>query len=399
MRWLKRHLRLILAVLVVAGILAVALWPESMAVDAVAVERGPMQVTIDEEGETRVRDRFVVSAPVTGRLQRIELEPGDAVVRGKTVLAQLQPAAAPLLDARTRTELSAGVDAARAAVGQAQAERDRAAAALERARTTARRQETLAEAGAVARDTLEAAQTTVTTAEEAWRAAQFTVQRAEYELQLARARLQAPSQPAGNIVQVIAPVDGVILKRLRESEATVPVGEPLLEIGDPSRIEIVSDLLSTDAVQVPPGAPVIIEQWGGSHPLKGVVRRVEPSGFMKISALGVEEQRVNVLIDVPDLPPEAGQLGDAYRVEIRIVTWQADDVVRLPVGAVFRRGSDWAVFVIEGDVATLRTVEVGQRNDTEMQIVGGLEAGQRVVLHPPDTLADGTRVVVRTSAT
>ncbi len=398
MRWLKNHLKLILSIVVVAGIVAVALWPQSMEVDAVAAARGPMRVTIDEEGETRVRDRFLISAPVSGRLQRIELEPGDPVVRGRTVLAQLLPADSPLLDSRTRGELSAAVDAARAAVGQAQAERDRSAAALERARTTARRQEALADAGAVARDTLEGAQTTVKTTEEAFRAAEFTVQRAEYELQLARARLQGPAAAGGRIVPVVAPVDGVVLRRLRESEATVPAGEPLLEIGNPSRIEIVSDLLSTDAVRVPPGAPVSVEQWGGPHPLEGIVRRVEPSGFMKVSALGVEEQRVNVLVDVPELPPEARQLGDGYRVEIRIVTWQADDVVKLPVGAVFRRGDEWAVFRIEEGVARLRTVQVGQRNDTEVQILGGLDAGQPVVLHPPDTLSDGTRVVVRSAA-
>lgn len=398
MRWLTRHLRLILAVIVVAGIAAVAMWPQAMEVDAVTVTRGPMRVTIDEEGETRVRDRFLISAPVSGRLQRIELEPGDEVVRGKTVLARLLPAASPLLDTRTRAELSAAVDAARAAVGQAQAERDRAAAALERARATAKRQEALADAGAVARDTLEAAQTAVKTAEEALRAAEFTVQRTEYELELARRRLQAPNAPDGTVVTVVAPVDGVILKRLRESEATVPVGEPLLEIGDPSRIEIVSDLLSTDAVRVPVGAPVIIEQWGGQHPLNGRIRRVEPSGFMKVSALGVEEQRVNVIVDVPELPPEARQLGDGYRVEIRVVTWEEENVVLLPVGAVFRRGSDWAVFTIEDGVARLRTVEVGQRNDEAVQILGGIDEGRTVVLHPPDTLANGMRVVVRGAA-
>lgn len=398
MRWLKRHLRLILAVLVVAGIVAVALWPQSMEVDAVTAARGPMQVTIDEEGETRVRDRFVISAPVSGRLQRIRLEPGDTVMRGKTVLAQILPAESPLLDARTRGELSAAVEAARAAVGQAEAERDRAAAALERARTTLQRQQALADAGAVARDTLDAAQTALKTAEEAHRAAQFTVQRAEYELQLARARLQGPQPPGGAVITVTAPVDGVVLRRVRESEATVPAGEPLLEIGDPSRIEIVSDLLSTDAVRVPPGARVIVEQWGGPHPLEGVVRRVEPSGFMKVSALGVEEQRVNVIVDLPELPAAAQQLGDGYRVEIRVVTWQADDVVKLPVGALFRRGGQWAVFRVEEGVARLRTVEAGQRNDTEVQILGGIDVGQPVVLHPPDTLADGTRVVVRGDA-
>jgi HlyD family secretion protein len=396
MRWLKKRFRLILSVLVVAGIAAVALWPKSMEVDVIAVARGPMQVTIDEEGETRVRDRFVVSAPVTGRLQRIELEPGDAVVRGQTTVARLTPAESPLIDPRTRGELAAAVEAARAAVGQAQAERDRAAAALDRARTSLRRQEALADAGAIARDTLEAAQTAVRTAEEAMRAAEFTVTRVEYELQLARARLQAPGA-GGRTVPVIAPVDGVVLKRLRESESIVPAGEPLLEIGDPARIEIVSDLLSTDAVQVEPGSQVIVDQWGGQHPLNGVVRRVEPSGFMKVSALGVEEQRVNVLIDVPELPAEARQLGDGYRVEIRVVTWQADDVVKVPVGALFRRGNDWAVFVVDNDVARLQMVEVGRRNDTEAQIVSGVSPDQAVVLHPPDTLENGTRVVVRGS--
>jgi HlyD family secretion protein len=394
MRWLKKRFRLILAVLVVAAIATVAMWPKAMEVDVVPVGRGPMRVTIDEEGETRVRDRFVVSAPVTGRLQRIELEPGDTVVRGKTMVARLTPAESPLLDPRTRGELTAAVEAARAAVGQAEAERDRAAAALERARTTARRQEALASAGAIARDTLEAAQTSLKTAEEALRAAEFTVTRAEYELQLARARLQAPAA-SGGTVPVIAPVDGVVLKRLRESESIVPAGEPLLEIGDPARIEIVSDLLSTDAVQVTPGAPVIVEQWGGPHPLTGTVRRVEPSGFMKVSALGVEEQRVNVLIDLPELRDQARQLGDGYRVEIRVVRWQADDVVKVPVGTLFRRGDDWSVFVAENGMVRLQTVQIGQRNDTEAQILSGLSPGQAVVLHPPDTLADGTRVVVR----
>jgi HlyD family secretion protein len=394
MRWLKRNIRLILGILVVAAIVAVAMWPKSMEVDAVTVERGPMQVTIDEEGETRVRDRFVVSAPVTGRLQRIELEPGDLVVRGKTLLASLTPAESPLLDPRTRGELAAGIEAARAAVGQAQAERARAATAVERARTTVQRQEALATAGAIARDTLEAAQTALRTAEEAGRAAEFAVTRSEYELELARARLQAPAATGGT-VPVISPVDGVILKRLRESESIVPAGEPLLEIGDPGRIEIVADLLSTDAVRVPPGASVIVEQWGGPHPLKGVVRRVEPSGFMKISALGVEEQRVNVLVDVPELPPEARQLGDAYRVEIRVVTWQADDVVKVPVGTLFRRGADWAVFVLDNGVARLQMVQIGQRNDTEAQVTSGLSVGQTIVLHPPDTLENDTRVVIR----
>jgi HlyD family secretion protein len=394
MRILK-HTRLMAGILVVLGIVVMALWPESIEVSAARVDRGPLQVTLDEDGETRVHDRFVVSAPVAGRLQRIELEPGDRVVRGKTVVARLSTADAPLLDPRTRAELQAGVEAARAAVGQAQAERDRANAELGRARTTLERQRQLMKAGAIASDTLDASETAVTTAEDAAKAAEFARSRTEYELQLARARLQAPA-PAGRSVEVVAPVDGVILKRLRESESVVPVGEPLIEIGDPSRIEIVADFLSTDAVRVLPGAQVLIEGWGGGDALRGRVRRVEPAGFMKVSALGVEEQRVNVLIDFDDASA-AGRLGDGYRVEVRVVIWTEPEVVKVPVGGLFRRGDAWAAFVIEGDRVRLQSVRLGQRNDVDGQVLEGLTPGQTVVLHPPDTLMDGARVSVRPS--
>jgi HlyD family secretion protein len=392
MRFLKNK-RLIAAVVVVLGIAAMAMWPESIEVNAARVDRGSMQVTLDEDGETRVRDKFVVSAPVTGRLQRIELEPGDTVVRGKTIVARMTTADAPLLDPRMRGELEAAVDAARAAVGQAQASRDRAATELTRARTTLQRQQELMKAGAVAADSLDAAETAVATAGEAHKAAEFTVSRAEYELKLARARLQAPS-PGGRASEIVAPVSGVVLKRLRESESVVPVGEPLLEIGEPSRIEIVADFLSTDAVRIQTGAPVLIEGWGGSHPLEGRVRRIEPAGFMKVSALGVEEQRVNVLIDFEDTAA-ASRLGDGYRVEVRVIVWRGDDVVKVPVGGLFRRGTGWAAFIIEGEHVKLQPVELDQRNDVDAQVVNGLSPGQTIVLHPPDTLTDGARIRVR----
>jgi HlyD family secretion protein len=394
MRRLFKHTRLILGILVVLAIVIVAMWPQSIEVDVTTVERGAMEVTVDEEGETRVRDRFVVSAPVSGRLQRIEIEPGDPVVRGKTVLARLTPAEAPLIDPRTRAELTAAAEAARAAVGQAQAERQRAATTLARARSTLHRQQELAKAGAIALDTLESSETAVRAAEEALRAAEFTVMRTEYESQRARARLQTPAA-TGRTVDVVAPVKGVVLKRLRQSEAVVPLGEPLLEVGDPEGIEIVADLLSTDAVRVRPGATVHIDQWGGGEPLAARVRRVEPSGFMKVSALGVEEQRVNVLIDFVDAASAARLLGDNYRVEVRIVVWSADDVIKVPVGSIFRRGADWAAFVVEDGRARLQPVQLGERNDLVGQVTSGLSAGQTVVLHPPDTLTDGTRVVVR----
>ena len=392
MRFLKNK-KLIASVLVVAAIVAVALWPQSMEVSVVHAERGPMQVTVDEDGETRVRDRFLVTAPVAGRVQRIEIEPGDKVVRGKTVLARITPAESPLLDPRTRGELSASVEAGTAAVGQARAERQRAVTTLDRARSTLRRQQELMKAGAISSDALEGAETEVASAEDALRAAEFAERRAEGELQLARARLAAPST-SGRAVDVIAPIDGTILKRLRESEGVVPVGEPLLEIGEPDRIEIVADLLSTDAVRVSPGAEVLIEQWGGGHTLHGRVRRVEPSGFMKVSALGVEEQRVNVIIDFND-PKEVARLGDGYRVEVRIVLWKEDNVLKVPVGGLFRQGEGWAVFVVEEGRVRRQTVQLGQRNENDGQITSGLEAGATVVLHPPDTLTDGARVTVR----
>jgi len=392
MRFLKNK-RLIAGVVIVLAIVAMAMWPESIEVNAAKVERGPLQVTLDEDGETRIRDKFVLSAPVAGRLQRIELEPGDTVTKGKTVVARLTTADAPLLDPRTRSELAAAVEAARAAVGQTRADFERSTAELARARQTLQRQQELMKAGAIAADALDAAETSVATAEEARKAAEFAVSRSEYELQLARARLSAP-EPAGRAVEVVAPVSGVILKRLRESESIVPAGEPLVEIGEPGRIEIVADFLSTDAVRIQPGAPVLIEGWGGSDPLEGRVRRIEPAGFMKVSALGVEEQRVNVVIDFKETAA-ATRLGDGYRVEVRVIVWREEDVVKVPVGALFRRGNDWASFLIDGEQVRLLMVQLGQRNDEEAQVIKGLSAGQTVVLHPPDTLTDTARVRVR----
>jgi HlyD family secretion protein len=367
------------------------LWPQTLEVDASRVARGPLQVTIDEEGETRVRDRFVISAPVAGRVQRIELEAGDLVVRGKTVLARIAPAQPTLLDPRARAELTAAVEAARAAVGLARAEHDRAVTAQTRAQTSLRRQQELSDAGAISRDDLEAGQTSLRLADEAVRGAAFAIARAEYDLQLARARLQQPGA-GGRPVEIVSPIDGTVLKRLRESEAVVPAGEPLLEVGDLTHLEVISDLLSADAVQVPPRARVLIEQWGGGHTIEARVRRVEPSGFTKISALGVEEQRVNVRIDFADPAHAARSLGDAYRVEVRIVVSDQPDVLKVPVGSLFRKGGDWAVFVIEADRARTQVVELGQRNAVEAQVVKGLEQDQPIVLHPPDTLTDGTRV-------
>jgi HlyD family secretion protein len=389
-----KNVRVVAAVLIVGAIAAVAFWPEAIEVDLAKVERRDMEVTIDEEGETRVRDRFVVSASVGGRLERIELEPGDPVSKG-AVVARLVPADAPLLDPRSRAELTAAVDAARAALIQTQAERDRASATLANARDLLRRREQLVEVGAISREDLETARTAVQTAESAERSATAAVNQAGHQLELARARLLTSGSGGGRAVDLHAPVSGVVLKRYHESEAVVPPGEPLVEIGDPSRIEVVSDLLSTDAVRVSPGQPVHIVQWGGGHALEGKVRRVEPSGFMKVSALGVEEQRVNVIIDFLD-PATAGRaLGDGYRVEVQIVVWREDNVVTAPVGSLFRSGDGWAAFAVTDTRAARRPIELGHRNDEFGEILNGLQPGDTVVLHPPDTLTDGARITAR----
>jgi HlyD family secretion protein len=306
----------------------------------------------------------------------------------------LTPSAPALLDPRTRTEFAAGVEAAQASLGQARAERERATAALERARTSTKRQQELMAAGVISRDQFEADAAALKATEEGRRAADYAVARAEHELEIARARLQQPTA-AGSAINVVSPIDGVVLKRYRESEADVPAGESLLEIGHPANLEIVSDLLSTDAVRVSPGSRVLIEQWGGSTPLVGRVRRVEPGAFLKISALGVEEQRVNVIIDFdsPGGPPK--QLGDGYRVEVRVVVSEVNSALKVPVGSLFRHDESWAVFTIEDGRARVRAVQVGQRNDLEAEIVAGLAEGEPVILHPPETLAEGMRVSAR----
>lgn len=391
MRRLLMDRRLWLTCAIVGGLLAVALWPVREPVDVAAVTRGPMAVTVDEEGRTRIRRRFVVSAPTGGRVLRIELEPGDRVRRGE-VVARIQPDLPALLDERTRGEARAAVAAARAALGRARAEDARTRAALAQADRDLAQSRRLVAAGAVADQELEVRETEARIAGEAARAATFAVGVATAELQRAEARLAPPTPAAGGAIAVTAPVDGVILRRLRESESAVPAGEPLVEIGDPRALEIVADLLSTDAVRVKPGAAASIEQWGRDDPLRARVRLVEPSGFTRVSALGVEEQRVNVVLDLIDADDRSAALGDGYRVELRIVTWEAAGVIRAPTSALVRDGARWAVYEAVGGRARRTHVEIGQRNGAEAEVRAGLSEGARVIVHPGDRIADGVRV-------
>jgi HlyD family secretion protein len=386
-----RNRKLMAGLALVAGLAAVALWPEAAPVDVMAIARGPLQVTVEDEGETRVRERFVISAPVAGRLRRVELEPADPVVRGQ-VVAVIEPVPPALLDARARAQAAATVEAARAALGRTQAERAGAQTAAAQAASELTRQAQLAKGGIVSADALERTRTAAEGADQAQRAALFAVASAEHELERAQAALrQASGQGAGRDVDLRSPVGGRVLRRLRESEAVVPAGEPLLEVGDPREIEIVTDLLSADAVKVRPGQTALVEQWGGDRQLRGRVRHVEPAGFLKVSALGVEERRVNVVLDF-EQPGEAQALGDGYRVEVRIVVWEAADVVKAPTSSLFRHGAEWAAFVAEGGRARLRTLELGQSNGLETHVLGGLKPAERVIVHPPDTLRDGQPV-------
>jgi HlyD family secretion protein len=381
---------------VVVVLLAIALWPQAVAVEVGAVARGSLVVTIDEEGETRVHHRFVVSAPVAGRVERIELEPGDAVERDRTVVARIRAEASQLLDARTRVEAGAAVETARGALGRARAEVQRARAALDLATSELKREQELFKAGLTTKQALEMRQNARVTAEESVNAAEYAVAAAASDLERARARLLPTNlETTGRVLPVLAPVDGVVLRRFRESESVVPAGERLVEIGDPSHVEIVADLLSTDAVKVKPGMRVTVEQWGGDQPMGARVERIEPAGFTKVSALGVEEQRVNVIMDFDDDRAAWKAMGDAFRVEVRIALSSAENVLKVPSSALFRVGDQWAAYVVENGRAQRISLELGQRTSLEAEVRSGLTEGQQVVLHPPVTLTDGARVTAR----
>jgi HlyD family secretion protein len=384
------------ALLIVAA-LVYALQPQPLEADFVTIDTGPLRVTLDEEGETRVRDRFMVSAPLAGRVLRIELEPGDPVTANETILATFLPVDPTLLDARTRAEIEARVRAAESAVGRAEVERDRAQTESEFADSDLERYQHLDASELISKEQLDAVRLRARTAAETPRSADFAVSNARYELEVAQASLlQAQGGGSGGqTITLRSPIAGVVLQRLRASEAIVPPGEPLMEIADPAQLEIVSDYLSTDAVRIRRGQSVLIEQWGGDRTLAGRVRRVESFGFTKISALGVEEQRVNVVIDFEDVREAWEALGDGYRVEVRVVTWDEGDVLKVPTSSLFRDGDVWAVYAVTLNTATLTQVEIGQRNGLEAQIVSGLSAGDQVIAYPSDAIADGVEVVAR----
>jgi HlyD family secretion protein len=401
-RWRRR---LVWGTAAAAGVavFVYALMPSPVAVDVAVVERGSLMVTLDHEGKTRVREPFIVSAPVAGRVQRVELEPGDPVKAGQT-LATFLPAPPTPLDTRSRAEAQSRVSAARATLDRVQAERERVKAELDFAIAERERVRKLAADGLTTDQARSAAETEVRVRTEALGSAEAAIAAARYELQAANATLIEPVDGtvspgrSSSSLALRSPIAGVVLRRFRESEAVVPAGEPLLELGDPGTLEVIADFLSADAVRMRPGMPVLLEQWGGGRPLKGSVRRVEPAAFMKISALGVEEQRVWVVIAFEDPRAAWEALGDAYRVEARVIVWERSNTLKVPTSSLFRHGDDWAVFVVIEGRAHLRAVQVGERNGVSAEVRGGLGQGERVIEHPSDRVVDGVRVVERAAS-
>lgn len=399
-KWLRRVGPVAVALIVLAGIVW-GLWPRPVEVDLAEVTRGPMRVTVDEEGKTRIRERYVVSAPLAGSLLRIQLKAGSPVLAGQTVLALLEPGDPAFLNAREKAEAEARVKAAEAArqladarVVAARREYDLAAGNLDRVRQAHAR-------GAASAEDLHTAEVREQVRAEEIRAAQFAVRVTTFELELAKAALvrsepKSALPPEDRRLEIRPPVDGKVLRVFQESAAVVTPGTRLLELGDPADLEMVIEVLSTDAVRIAPGNRVVVERWGGDEPLAGRVRLVEPAAFLKVSALGVEEQRVNVVADFIDPLEKRKTLGDAYRVETRIVVWEADDVVKVPAGALFRAaGGGWAVFALRHGRARVTPVELGRSNGIEAEVRAGLTPEDRVVLHPSDRVKDGGRVAGR----
>ena len=374
-------------------------WPRPIAVDFATVDVTPLRVTVDEEGRTRIRHIYTVSAPVAGKVLRTSRHVGDEVIADESIVAVMEPTRPAFHDARTHEELQGALAAAEAAVRLADAEVRRTEAALGFSRNELQRAQALIKTEAISPKALDKAKFDVETNEAALASAKAQLEVRRSERASVAARLMGPVEAEGPqaatcCIQMRAPVSGRVLSLPQESERVVPPGTPLIEIGDPRDLEIVAELLSADAVQIKPGAFVLIEGWGGAA-LAGRVTRVDPAGFMKVSALGIEEQRVRTVIDLTD-PPEAWSgLGHDFRVVVRITVWSTEQALAIPVGALFRQSEKWAVFVVEDGRARLRPVEIGRRNTRFVQVVAGLRQGEQIVLHPSDRVRDGVAVTAR----
>ncbi len=397
---LRKHPVITLIAVLIIGLLVWGFWPQPVLVEVVTVNRAPLTITIEEEGRTRVIDRYVISAPVSGVTCRLQLKVGDAVERGQVLLG-ITPLESQVLDPRSRAQAQARVAGAESALRAAEEQATAATAAAELASTELKRLRPLMEQALISRENFDRAATEAQTSAAAKRSADFNVEVARYELEAARSTLEysaavrAGGSPADR-VPIRSPISGRILKVARECEGPVSTGEPLLEVGDPTALEVEVDVLSADAVKIKPNMDVLFDRWGGEQPLEGMVRNIEPVGFTKVSALGVEEQRVLVISDFTSPAEQWQRLGDGYRVEARFILWHDEDVLQVPASSLFRYNSGWAVFVLQNNHAIRREVKVGQRNGLIAQIVEGVEEGESVINHPSDEVEDGRRVKVRT---
>lgn len=393
--------RLITAVVVLALVAATAwaLWPRPIPADLAVIGTGPLAVTVEDEGIARIEAVYTVSAPMAGTLQRSPRHVGDAVVAGETLLAVIEPMAPAFLDIRSQRVAEAAVEAAQSAVSLADAQVTQAAAELDFAESDLARAQELSRREAISARELDRARLAVRTAQSALASAEASRDVRVRELESARANLIQPGTeaeaPRACCLQVRSPVSGQVLEVIVESEQVVQAGAPLVSVGDPKRLEIVVDLLSRDAVRVVPGARAIVDDWGGADTLEARVVRVEPTAFTKVSALGIEEQRVRVVLALLEPEKAAGRLGHRYRVVARIVVWEENDVVQAPLGALFRESGEWAVFVVEDGVARVRRVRLGERTMRSAQVLDGLAPGETVILHAGDRIVDGASIVAR----
>lgn len=378
-------------------VLFMALRPQPVWVEAVAAQRQPLEVTIVEEGQTRVQDRYVVSAPVNGYLRRIELQVGDRVEQGQ-LLTRLEPLRSEVLDARSRAEADARVAAANAALAAAQQQVAAAEADQVLAGSELQRVKRLAEQQLVSEEVLQQAEATAQRTNAILRSARFGVDVSRHELQAAKMRLTisaaSGAQGTTELVDISSPVSGAVLQRLRQSEGVVTSGQALLEIGDPEALEVVVEVQSFDAVRIQPGVAVRLTGWGG-EPIEAQVRTVEPVGYTDVSALGVEEQRVRVVLDLMSPREQWALLGDGYRVDAHFILWRGDNVLVIPASSVFRENGQHAVFVIDGERVVQQDVVIGQSDGFLVEVVQGLNEGDQIVRHPDNRLDDGVRVRAR----
>jgi HlyD family secretion protein len=388
---------IIVIIITVAVILAIVygFMPKPIPVDLVKASRGPLKVTVEEEGKTRVQDRFVLSAPVAGFMRRIKLDVGDPVQKGET-LVEMESLKSNLLDPRSHATAEAAVSSAEAALKVEEERVIAAEADAEYSRRNLERIKKLFEGGYVAKDALEQAEAGAKRAEANLLSAEAAVKVARSELERAQTVLRhsaaEETRIQGKIVTIHAPVNGSVLKIYRESEGVVQSGEPLIDIGDPKYLEVKVEVLSADAVRIKPGTSVLFERWGGSSALPGKVRVVEPAGFTKVSSLGVEEQRVLVIVDLTSSDQNEQSLGDGYRLEASFVIWEGKDVLQVPTSALFRKQEGWGVFVVKNNKALLREVKVGHRTGLAAEILSGLTEGEEVISHPDNSIEGGTRV-------